>query len=72
MKRYIKTINISERCRVIYSTDKEAKEVVYWVEVLNKYNFQEQCPDNIIDKFNIYEELLSFIVFSDIEKNILK
>ena len=70
--RYIKTIPISEKCRIIYSTDKEAKKVVYWVEVLNKYNFWEQRPDDIIDKFNIYEELLSFIVFSDIEKNILK
>ena len=70
--RYIKTITISERCRIIYSTDKEAKKVVYWVEVLNKYNFWEKCPDNTIDKFNIYEELLSFIVFSDIEQYILK
>ena len=70
--RYIKTIPISEKCCIIYSTDKEAKKVVYWVEVLNKYNFWEQCPDDIIDKFNIYEELLSFIVFSDIEKTILK
>lgn len=68
--RYIKTITISEKCRIIYSTDKEAKKVVYWVEFLNKYNFWEQYP-NIIDKSNIYEELLSFIVFSDIEKNIL-
>ena len=70
--RYIKTIPVSEKCRIIYSTDKKAKKVVYWVEVLNKYNFWEQCPDDIIDKFNIYEELLSFIVFSDIEKTILK
>ena len=41
--RYIKTITISERCRIIYSTDKEAKKVVYWVEVLNKYNLDLQC-----------------------------
>ena len=68
--RYIKTIPVSENCRIIYSADKEAKEVIYWVEVLNKYNFWEKCSDNTIDKFNIYEELLSFIVFSDIEKNI--
>ena len=47
--RYIKTIPISENCRIIYSADKEAKKVVYWVEVLNKYNFWEQCPDDIID-----------------------
>ena len=72
MKRYIRTIPISENCHVIYSTDKKAKEVTYWVEVLNKYNFWEKCPDNIIDKYNIYDQLLSFIVFSDIEKNILK
>lgn len=69
--RYIKTITISKNCRIIYSTDKEAKETIYWVEVLNKYNFWEKYPDNTIDKFNIYEELLSFIVFSDIEKTIL-
>lgn len=69
--RYIKTITISENCRIIYSTDKEAKEVVYWVEVLNKYNFWEKRLDNTVDKFHIYEELLSFIVFSDIEQNIL-
>ena len=61
--RYIKTIPVSENCRIIYSTDKEVKEVIYWVEVLNKYNFWEKYPDDIIDKFNIYEELLSFKFF---------
>lgn len=71
MKRYIRTIPISENCHVIYSTDKKAKEVSYWVEVLNKYNFWEEYSDNIVDKHNVYDQLLSFIVFSDIEKNIL-